>query len=410
VATAIIRNPTATANAVQKFAPAAQRTGIGLSLSGGGYRAALFHLGALRRLNELGILANLRTISSVSGGSILSAHLATSLNWPLQGPINDNDWEERVAKPFRAFTSINIRNGPLFNRFLLPWNWFNSSVQVEALAAEYESKLTKLRLVELPSTPNFIYCATDLAFGVNWIFRKDQIGDYQAGYIKPTPPDWPLAKAVAASSCFPPVFDLLRMRFEAGRYKGGKAQGPVADAARAGICLSDGGVYDNLGLEPIWKDHSIVLSSDGGAVFDFEADKNVLGRVQRYVSIQGNQALALRKRWLISSFLTGVMQGTYWGVGSATANYGPKAPAGYSEEVATMTSKIRTDLDRFSEAENAILENHGYLLADAAVQQHLPEQVPQPMPLLAIPHPEWMNEPNAKQALKDSWKRKILGH
>jgi NTE family protein len=265
--------------------------GVGLSLSGGGCRTALFHLGALCRLNELGILAKLRTISSLSGGSILSAHLASSLNWPLQGTVVD--WEERVAKPFRAFTSINIRNAPVLKRFLLPWNWWCSSVQVETLAAEYESKLTRLKLVELPGTPVFIYCATGLAFGVNWTFRKEQIGDY----IKPTPPDWPLAKAVAASSYFPPVFDPLRVPFEVGQYKGGKAQSPSANAVRAGICLSDGGVYDNLGLEAIWKDHAIVLSSDGGVVFDFEADKNSLGRVQCYVSIQGNQALGLRKRW-----------------------------------------------------------------------------------------------------------------
>lgn len=407
---ASIRNPTATANAIENFAPqpVAQRTGIGLALSGGGYRAALFHLGALRRLNEFGLLAHLRTVSSVSGGSILSAHLATSLSWPLQGPVSD--WEERVAKPFRAFTSVNIRNAPVFKRYLLPWNWCNSSVQVETLAAEYESKLTKLKLVDLPSTPNFIYCATDLAFGVNWTFQKTHIGDYQTGYIEPTPPDWPLARAVAASSCFPPVFDPLRMTFGASQYKGGKAEGPNSDAARSGVTLSDGGVYDNLGLEPIWKDHAIVLSSDGGAVFDFEADKNFLWRVKRYVSIQGNQALALRKRWLISNFLAGIMQGTYWGIESMTANYGPRAPKGYSEELSTMIAKIRTDLDRFSDAEKAILENHGYLLAEAAVQQHLPTQVPKPAPELKIPHPEWIDEAKAKQALKDSWKRKILGN
>jgi hypothetical protein len=66
-------------------------------------------------------------------------------------------------------------------------------------------------------------------------------------------------------------------------------------------------------------------------------------------------------------------------------------------------------LDRFSEGEKAILDNHGYLLAEAAVQQHLPSLVPQLVPLL-MPHPEWMKELNAKKVLKDSWKRKILGH
>lgn len=405
-----VHNSTATASGIQNFAPKppGQRSGTGLALSGGGYRAALFHLGALRRLNELGILAKVRTISSVSGGSILSAHLASRVSWPMSGVVKD--WEERVAKPFRAFTSFNIRNAPVLKRFLLPWNWWNSSVQVKTLAAEYESKLTKIKLVDLPSKPNFIYCATDLAFGVDWNFQKDRIGDYQAGYIKPTPADWPVARAVAASSCFPPVFDPLRLVFPPSQYKDGKAQGPDCDAARAGLSLTDGGVYDNLGLEPIWKDHAVVISSDGGAVFDFEADKNFFGRVQRYVSIQGNQELALRKRWLISNFLSGVMQGTYWGIASMTANYGPQAPPGYSEDVVNLIGKIRTDLDRFSDAEKAILENHGYLLAEAAVQQHLPEQAPRPNPAMVIPHPEWMDETRAKAALKDSWKRKILGH
>jgi NTE family protein len=87
--------------------PREERDGIGLCLSGGGYRAALFHLGAVRRLNELGILARLKTISSVSGGSIVSAHLATRLPWPLTGPVPD--WESRVAAPFRRFTSTRYR-------------------------------------------------------------------------------------------------------------------------------------------------------------------------------------------------------------------------------------------------------------------------------------------------------------
>src|SRR6266705_778572 len=78
--------------------PKDQRQGLGLSLSGGGFRAALFHLGALRRLNELGVLQQIDTISSVSGGSIINAFLATKLQFPLNGPVRD--WENVVSKPF----------------------------------------------------------------------------------------------------------------------------------------------------------------------------------------------------------------------------------------------------------------------------------------------------------------------
>src|SRR5438270_4212515 len=121
-------NPTITPNALENFAakPKAQRKGVGLALSGGGYRAALFHLGGLRRLDELGILQQVTTVSSVSGGSIISAHLATRLKWPLTAPVQD--WDTRVAQPFRTFTQINIRNAPVFKRYLLPWNWFRQSV------------------------------------------------------------------------------------------------------------------------------------------------------------------------------------------------------------------------------------------------------------------------------------------
>ena len=50
--------------------------GIALCLSGGGYRAMIFHLGVLWRLYEAASLKSLKRISSVSGGSITSAALA----------------------------------------------------------------------------------------------------------------------------------------------------------------------------------------------------------------------------------------------------------------------------------------------------------------------------------------------
>ena len=78
-----------------------------LWLSGDGYRAALFHLGALTRLNELGLLAQVGTVGAVSGGSIVAAVLATRVPWPLQGTYRD--WEERVAEPMRAIARRNAR-------------------------------------------------------------------------------------------------------------------------------------------------------------------------------------------------------------------------------------------------------------------------------------------------------------
>jgi hypothetical protein len=78
-----------------------------LCLSGGGYRAALFHLGALTRLNELGLLARTGTVGGVAGGSILAALLATKVPWPLQGAFGE--WPQAVAEPMRALAGHDLR-------------------------------------------------------------------------------------------------------------------------------------------------------------------------------------------------------------------------------------------------------------------------------------------------------------
>ena len=384
--------------------PRQERDGTALCLSGGGFRAALFHLGALRRLDELGILASLDAISSVSGGSIISAHLADRLRpWPT-GPLTDFD--TRVAAPFRAFTSRNLRTAPILKR-LLPWNWFRSSTGVEALAAAYEERLTKLRLTDLPESPVFVINATDMAFGVNWVFERRRIGSYQAGYLRPAPP-WPLARAVAASSCFPPVFNPLPIGIPPEDLKSGKAKGASRDEIVRGLRLTDGGTYDNLGLEPLWKRAKALLVSDGGSTFDASPDRSLIWRLNRYTDILGNQVNAMRKRWLIASFITGDLEGTYWGNASVAAHYEPRPPDGYSAAlVDEVLSEIRTDMDAFSEAEQKVLENHGYILAEAAVRSHAASlPVPNPLPY-RVPHPEWMDEGAVRAALEESYKRKL---
>jgi predicted acylesterase/phospholipase RssA len=52
------------------YQPKTDRKGIALCFSGGGFRASLFHLGSLRRLNEVGLLSQVNTITSVSGSAV----------------------------------------------------------------------------------------------------------------------------------------------------------------------------------------------------------------------------------------------------------------------------------------------------------------------------------------------------
>ena len=184
--------------------PRRQRQGVALCLSGGGFRAAVFHLGALRRLNELGILSQVDAISSVSGGSIFAAHLTERIPiWPNRGTRSRRGMS--LAAPFRTFVQCNRRTGPVLRR-LMPGNWRRPATAIEALGTVFQQELTSLTLSELPERPRFIFSATDMTFGARLIFARDRIGIFLAGYGSP-PAEWTVARAAAASSCFPPVFD-----------------------------------------------------------------------------------------------------------------------------------------------------------------------------------------------------------
>jgi len=236
-----------------------KRQGIALCLSGGGYRAALFHLGATRRLHELGILPQVRSISSVSGGSILAAFLATQMvKYGLVDGLRFQDWDQQVARPFRAFVQNDLRTLPVLLHS--PWNWLLPQARVRHLEWLYRQHLTDLTLGDLPARPNFIFCATDLTFGVSWIFERARAGDYQAGYLK-NATHWPLARAVAASSCFPPIFGPLLVGARASDFRKGNYCKPDREQLLARLSLSDGGVYDNLGQQPVIDVHEYVFVS-----------------------------------------------------------------------------------------------------------------------------------------------------
>jgi NTE family protein len=373
------------------------RQGIALCLSGGGFRASLFHLGAMRRLHELGILGKVDRVSSVSGGSIAAALLADRIVALGRDGARFEDFERDVAIPMRAFTSRDLRTWPILAH--LAWNWIWPGPRVRHLEARYRRRLTSLLLRDLPPRPEFVLCATSLAFGVNWEFRKDGAGDYQTG-THAAAADWPLARAVAASSSFPPVFGPVPIATRGAKYEGGKYRGRDRDRLLARLALSDGGVYDNMGLEPVWKDALYVLVSDCGAPFEFRVGREPIGRLLRYTSVVTNQALALRKRAFFADLRAGTYRGTYWSIATAEEEdaYSPAL-------VADVISNVRTDLDAFTRAEACVLENHGYLVTERKTARWIPELGDPAAPPPRAPHPEWLDEGRVREALRDSHKR-----
>ena len=399
------------------YHPHKDRKGIALCLSGGGFRAALFHLGAIRRLNEVGFLSKVDTFSSVSGGSIANGLLAKV--WPTLKKDQAGVFGNLLSSyetPLREFCGKDLRTGVLITSRLNPAHWAelagaDHSV-TDLLAHAYEDRLVgRLSLGDLATIrknggPRFVFCTSSLQTGVDFQFTGEGVGDWQIGQAEA--PEILVADAIAASSAFPIAFPPLVLRFDPGRFT--KREGLLSDVElkrelRRRVVLSDGGVYDNLGLEPVWKDHAMVLCSDGGKPFALAPSPGVssVPRLLRVQDVIGNQAIALRKRWLVSSFESKVYSGAYWGIGTEIDGY-PQHGVGYQGVVLSRLREVRTDLDKFSEKEQLVLMNHGWALGDAAIRSYLPkDSLPENIPVGLVPDSGLLNDAvAAAQALERS--------
>lgn len=376
-----------------------RRAGMGLCLSGGGYRAALFHLGALRRLNEVGLLSQISTLSSVSGGSIANGVLAAA--WPELRRDDSGvftNFEEMVERPLRAFCSRDLRSRVLLWWRLDPRNWRRllDGVTATNILAEACTGLTggltlqHLTDIRKAGGPRFVFCATNLQTGVNFELNDVEIGDYLIGYTPAR--DLPLGVAIAASAAFPIAFPPYVLQLPPGtRFVRSKLSNAERQGYQRRILLTDGGVYDNMGLEPVWKDHDPVLCSDGGAPFERVKRPKTwfFRRLLRAQDAVTNQARAVRKRWLMTSFSRGEISGAYWGI--TTEVTGTSVPV-YRGELLRRISVIRTDLNRFSQGEQLVLMNHGWSVCKAVLRKRYPTQLdPEGTP----PNAELMEYPGA---------------
>src|SRR4051794_8421284 len=149
--------------------------GIALCLSGGGYRAMLFHVGALWRLNQLGYLPKLNRVSSVSGGSITAAVLGK--NWSNLQFDNESatNFDPLLVRPIRALAGTTIDKGAVLGGILL------RGTISDKVAGEYRDYLfggaTLQDLPTDPPGPRFVINATNVQTGALWRFSKNYMAD-----------------------------------------------------------------------------------------------------------------------------------------------------------------------------------------------------------------------------------------
>ena len=342
--------------------------GMALCLSGGGYRAMLFHVGCLWRLNEWGYLPKLARVSSVSGGSITAGVLG--MNWGKLAFDSNRvaqAFDATVVQPIRALAGKTIDEGSILSGIVLP-----GSVSDKVIEAYRKHLFGDATLQALPNSPAFIINATNVQSGVLWRFSRAYMADYRVGLVRN--PQVALAVAVAASSAFPPVLSPLRIEVDAGAYdppSGHASEDLHRDPFLTDVVLTDGGVYDNLGLETAWKRYSTILVSDGGGKMQAEPEpKGDWARhALRINEIIDNQVRSLRKRQVVGSFAAGERKGTYWGIRSHIGDYQMSDALSCPPEKTTVLANTKTRLKRLEAVDQERLINWGYAICDAAMRK-----------------------------------------
>lgn len=335
--------------------------GMALCLSGGGYRAMLFHLGALWRLNELAWLGKLDRISSVSGGSIAAGVLG--LHWSKLGVTADAPAPgfPTVVDEVRRMAGVTIDVGSVLKGLFGP-----GTVSGRVCDAYDKTLFHGATLQDLPDEPRFVFDATNVQSAALFRFSKPYARDWRVGKIDN--PRIPLAVAVAASSAFPPVLSPLELEPE----KYGCAFEP-APPYPAKIVLTDGGVYDNLALETAWKECGAVLVSDAGghAAPEPEPHRDWARHAFRVIAIIDDQVRSLRTRAAIAAFERGDRAGAYFGIRTDIRNYGLADALPCPLPQTTALAGTPTRLKALAPDRQEALINWGYAACDAAMRRHV---------------------------------------
>jgi len=357
---------------------------IGLALSGGGFRATVFHFGVLARLAEENRLEDVTFLSTVSGGS-LCAGLVYALNgfrWP-----SSAEYIDKIApEARRVLTTKDLQRALIVRALTSLVNIFDTRADdLSALMQKHWGITASLR--DLPEHPRWMINATCHETGKNWRFERFRMGDYVLGYSRDT--DLPLSDAMAASAGFPGLVGPLVLD-TSGRswYKYVPGQSgktvPVDEPAFSKVHLWDGGVYDNHGLEGLhnfvtgWRqDVDFLIVSDAAGRPKPDKYRRGARALKRIVNdIMHDQIRSLRSRAIIERLVnhSDVSLGSFLQTGNTCQDVleaSPRAedsprfcPGCLSEEDATRAAEMPTVIRKLTLEEYELLFRHGFEVAD----------------------------------------------
>jgi predicted acylesterase/phospholipase RssA len=360
---------------------------VGLSLSGGGFRATLFHLGVVRFLQDAKKLKCVKRIGAVSGGSVFAAHLV--LNW--ERYTDDKTFEDAAREVF-DFVRSDVR-GRVIRRWIFAWvtglrpwllmrpwlpfvphSWKQSSFWTftKLLQRSYERLYKKATLSDLRTKgsepggsstserPQVSFYATSLGTGTVCSFGQsgfawDENGTERS--IRATRTR--VALAVAASSAFPPLFPPIAVDSDVLFTSAENFPHP--------FLLTDGGVYDNLGIDRLVRhqrqearDLDLFVVSDAGGAFDWQLDRKYTFAVGRNIRASD---LLMKRVTTLEYELLGPDENPPFVRVKISRETRHDGGSGLWPEAQHQLQNIRTDLDAFTWTEIAYLVRHGYDVA-----------------------------------------------
>ena len=265
---------------------------IAIALSGGGFRATLAGLGVLRFLADAGLLANVRYVSSVSGGSIANGILARTYPQLATRDFSSIAFSEIVENP--TIEKVSTRS---LSRSVIrsAWRLIGPKTRTMLLADKFDEWFFDgLRLEDLPLPCRYVFNAANLTTGVRFGFEREHIGDYVLGTAPTRGLGLRLADAVAASAAIPGLL---------AAYTPPNATFPCAGGRT--VKLVDGGAYENTAMEPVdgFTDVFVIALNAGGIFRTGPFGRLPIVRdLQRAEGLLYRQSTGLRMREMVERF------------------------------------------------------------------------------------------------------------
>lgn len=353
---------------------------IGIALSGGGIRATIFHLGLFKWLAENELMEEIKRVSSVSGASLCVGMIYSynNLKWP-----TSKEFLNTILPSIEKTLLANDLQLSAIKKLIVSPNYWNKKVNIVAKALEDKWGVRGC-LSKLTGDVVWHINCTTYETGRRFRFCRENMGDYTIGYVEK--PDIPLSEVMAASAGFPILIGPYSMQtndyhWTPSKYSGLDWQPPVNQT----LHLWDGGVYDNLGLESIFKpDNSGTLSdgldfmivSNASASIGVHYRKSELSahNLKRILDITMDQVTALRSR-TVMDFIRSTNQGMYIKIGNSAEKIA--STSGCAEEIkrhlieqcisleqANKSMYYPTTLTKPLQIDYQLLLRHGFEVAD----------------------------------------------